>query len=68
MDYNYYGPPQQPYSHLLGVSPPSFAHTAGLDRDATRSIVSLFGCFFPLQGGVTAAVDSGLMRTRPWPP
>jgi AP-1-like factor len=47
MDYNYYGPPQQPYSHLLGVSPPSFAHTAGLDRDATRSIEPLDALLFP---------------------
>jgi AP-1-like factor len=46
MEYNYFGAPQQPYGHLMGVSPPSFAHSA-LDTDAARSTEPLDAILFP---------------------
>ncbi|EUC40732.1 hypothetical protein COCMIDRAFT_108054 [Bipolaris oryzae ATCC 44560] len=46
MDYNYYAAPQQPYSHLVGVGPHPFPHSA-LERDTTHSTEPLDAVLFP---------------------
>jgi hypothetical protein len=39
MDFSYYGAPQQPYHHYVGVPPNPFPHS-GIDPETAASVVS----------------------------